>query len=499
MTNILKSPVLRMSFSLVMLTTCILLSSQYLGFFPDTNKSQIQSRKVIVEMLATQIASGLVPNNMVAVDRLFTTIVDRNDDLLSVGLRTNDKQLITQYGEHETHWIVNDKELSTPTHMQVPIYSNSQPWGMLELSFSDVGVRFFHLGSFFSLVIFVALSGLVGYSLFLRRVMVELDPGSVIPERVNNALNTLSEGLLIIDEDERILFSNDFLMSRLSLTKNKVLGKKASQLHWVKQEDGDIANFPWLSVLAGESAADETEIHYRTKLGEEIIFKVKASQIRGNDSEVRGVIITFSDITQLGIKHKELQRTLLQLKQGQQEIARQNNELKVLASSDSLTGCLNRRAFFEGLSSLIAEAEAEGSPLTCIMLDIDHFKRVNDIYGHSVGDQVIKMVADTLMQMTRSIDLVGRYGGEEYCVVLPGTDAVKAMAVAERMRIAIMESSIITSSGELKITSSFGLACLVGQGVDASEFIDKADQALYNAKEMVATQSAYGLVMFSHL
>jgi diguanylate cyclase (GGDEF)-like protein/PAS domain S-box-containing protein len=482
MSNFLKSPILRMSFSLMMLTTCILLTSNFLGFVPDVNKSQIQSRKIVVEMLATQIASGLIPNHVDTVQGLFTTLVHRNENVVSAALRDGSKKFVTKYGDHEKYWLPNDKGISTSTHLQVPIYSNGSRLGVLEVSFKKLHESMFHVGSLFSLLIFVALSGFMSYSLFLRRAMIELDPGAVIPERVNNALNTLSEGLIIIGEDERVLFSNDFLMKRLSLTVDNVVGKKASDLGWVRKENDDEC-FPWLSLLAGGSEIQDAEIKYQTALGEQIVFKVKSSQIRGADTQIRGVIITFNDITELEVKNKELQRTLAQLKQGQQEIARQNNELKILSTRDPLTGCLNRRSFFEELDALIAEAEVDNLPLSCVMLDIDHFKAVNDNYGHSVGDQVIKMVVDKLMQVTRPTDLVGRYGGEEFCVILPGSVAAKAMAVAESMRLAVLSASTVTSSGELKITASFGVACLVGQLVEASQFVDRADQALYDAKE----------------
>ena len=148
----------------------------------------------------------------------------------------------------------------------------------------------------------------------------------------------------------------------------------------------------------------------------------------------RGVLATFDDVTDVEKRNTDLQRTLKQLEQSKEAINRQNKELRFLATRDSLTGCLNRRAFFERCEAQFERARKSGKPLCCIMADIDHFKAINDEHGHAIGDRVIEMVADILKAEVRDQDVVCRYGGEEFCVFLPGLVLDKATAVAERLR-----------------------------------------------------------------
>lgn len=170
-----------------------------------------------------------------------------------------------------------------------------------------------------------------------------------------------------------------------------------------------------------------------------------------------------------------------ELHQSRQQIERQNEELTRLATRDPLTGCYNRRAFFDQAEPLFAQAKAKQQPLACIMGDIDHFKQFNDKYGHTVGDKVIQAVAKSFVGGLREVDVLCRYGGEEFCIFLPGATSHQAAVVAERLRNAVESHagpSIRTTSG-LKVTSSFGVATLTDGASDSAGLIDQADEALY--------------------
>lgn len=197
---------------------------------------------------------------------------------------------------------------------------------------------------------------------------------------------------------------------------------------------------------------------------------------------MRGVLTTFDDITSLESKHTDLERTLQQLKDRHAEIGRQNQKLHILASRDGLTGCLNRRALEAQFHALFSAARREGAELSCIMFDIDHFKSVNDRYGHDTGDRVLQRAAKTLQSGTRDNDLVGRYGGEEFCLVLPGLDLDQATEVAERLRRGIQSDSAGARS-PAAVTASLGVASLASGAQGPSELVKQADQALYTAKE----------------
>ncbi len=158
------------------------------------------------------------------------------------------------------------------------------------------------------------------------------------------------------------------------------------------------------------------------------------------------------------------------------------DHIRVLSRSDGLTGLANRRHIFSEATTA-ASASRDSSPLACVLLDLDHFKRVNDNHGHATGDRVLKATAECLTTMVRVGDSVGRYGGEEFLIILPNTDATEAHAIAERCRAAIKSLIVLNDRGEpLAISASFGLTLLSSSDGSIDAAIARADEALYQAK-----------------
>ncbi len=157
-----------------------------------------------------------------------------------------------------------------------------------------------------------------------------------------------------------------------------------------------------------------------------------------------------------------------------------------MANTDFLTGVLNRRAFMKRIEEEISRSTRERKDFSLVLSDIDHFKIINDTYGHQVGDRVLQKFTDELSEHSRPYDFVGRYGGEEFTVCLPYTSMEDAALIAERMRVNTENIRIIPSDNTLfpiQITASFGLASYrqtPDEGVDA--IIKRADDALYKAK-----------------
>jgi diguanylate cyclase (GGDEF)-like protein len=164
------------------------------------------------------------------------------------------------------------------------------------------------------------------------------------------------------------------------------------------------------------------------------------------------------------------------------------------AASDALTGLPNRRAADETLKRMTAHADRRRSPLAAVLLDLDHFKRVNDIHGHEQGDKVLAVVGQILTSTVRASDFAARYGGEEFLVLLPDTDRDTARDVAEKLRVAIAAADSFESG---PLTASFGVATLPDDAADAEQLIRKADRALYAAKadgrNRVKTAAASGV------
>ncbi len=161
------------------------------------------------------------------------------------------------------------------------------------------------------------------------------------------------------------------------------------------------------------------------------------------------------------------------------QLARQNERLAELAAIDELTGTKNRRRFREDLDLLFAQAQRLGSPLSLIMLDLDHFKQYNDAFGHPAGDEILKRVGSTLRASLRSHDVVARYGGEEFVVLLPATDEHEASEVAERLRSTIARGAW----PRREVTASLGVGTIGSRTSSASALVEQADQALYHSKQ----------------
>lgn len=162
------------------------------------------------------------------------------------------------------------------------------------------------------------------------------------------------------------------------------------------------------------------------------------------------------------------------------EVAR--SEADRLARTDPLTGLENRRTFVEQLDREWARATRQGNPLACLMVDIDHFKLVNDTWGHPGGDEVLKAVARELLVSCRASDILARVGGEEMAVILPDTDEASALACAERLRAVVAAMVVRVGEAEIRVTASFGAAARTADHQSPIALVASADAALFDAK-----------------
>jgi len=183
---------------------------------------------------------------------------------------------------------------------------------------------------------------------------------------------------------------------------------------------------------------------------------------------------------------RDLTERLASLESANLDLLLKNSELSEISARDSLTGLYNRWYVMEKIDSEMNRSLRHGCPVSVIMLDIDHFKRVNDSFGHSTGDRVLRSVGQVLRDSCRVYDVAGRYGGEEFCVVLPETKVSNTTVVAERIRERLASSRFDVGADSVVVTASIGVA-----GIDSLEaegslsptaLIDRADLALYSAK-----------------
>ena len=158
-------------------------------------------------------------------------------------------------------------------------------------------------------------------------------------------------------------------------------------------------------------------------------------------------------------------------------------ELERLAITDSLTGLLNRRQFMKEANELFLRAQHHPYEMSIVMIDLDHFKNVNDQHGHATGDAALREVSRRLKESVRPTDVVGRYGGEEFAIILPRTDLNETRQIANRLCTAMSEKSVSVEDADIPITISMGIAGLTKNVASLDELLQRADQALYGAKE----------------
>jgi diguanylate cyclase (GGDEF)-like protein len=228
--------------------------------------------------------------------------------------------------------------------------------------------------------------------------------------------------------------------------------------------------------------------------GEERLFQTLLVPVTDEHGKVTHICGTASDLTgflQTQRAQEELNRQLelrvaertQALNQANAELREANLVLEKLASSDSLTELANRRRFFEQATGEVIRAQRYGHPLSLQMLDIDHFKTINDRFGHAAGDGVLKAFADTLRANLRHNDLAARIGGEEFVILLPETGIDDAMLHAERTRRAVEASAIPFARETLRVTVSIGVATLDAGEMSADAMLMRADSGLYRAKQ----------------
>lgn len=484
------SPTVRVSFGLIMLMLSILFVADWLGLVPHENQLELESRKSFSESLAVQFSSLAIAGEQKHIRTTLEALVDRNEEIESAAFRSlaGDGSVIV--GQHEEFWtLAKNEKFSTQSQVVVPIFKGDKRWGSVELRFLEPQTAWYSplkQNSLFALVLFSAAVGFPLYMLFLRRVLRELDPSQVVPERVNAAFDALAEGVLILDEQGHVVLANEAFADSAAIKPREIIGANANDLNWSSYQTAtpiQPERLPWSRVMeSGVSLTGEKlTMHKDSNL--ERSFTVNSTPIHDGKDNVRGVIITFDDLTELEKKNEVLKETLSSLKQTQSDVNLKNKELQYLATRDPLTNCLNRRSFTEQFTTLFDQARKYKTELVCIMVDIDHFKRVNDNYGHVVGDKVIKFVADVLKKQIRRDDLLGRYGGEEFCIILDGSNVDQAAIVAERMRKEIIAGNPGLFTSAMRVTASFGLASIESEPDDKDELVVKADRALYLAKE----------------
>ncbi|MFL5327545.1 MAG: diguanylate cyclase [Gemmataceae bacterium] len=476
--------VARLGIALTMMAVSVLTLAYGIGIVPDPEAQALRGRANLAQALGLQAASSVQNHDFTQYEAFLKPVLESNEELLSGGLRDITGELVVDLGGHADRW-VDPGEKSNASFIALEIQYNDSPWGRAEFAFEPTAQPVLggliptgpmgRLFAFFGAACFAAFGAYLWY--ILGRVLSDSD--HAIPHRVRQALDTLAEGVLILDRSRRIAHANEAFARFTNHQTGDLIGRKVTELGWGPPKGGSSSDpLPWDKAVRECVSQVGVPIVFKGGQQRELVLSVNAAPILADDGSCRGALATFDDMTELERKNSSLQELLAKLKNSRAEIHRQNQELKLLATRDPLTLCLNRRAFFAELNPLYEQAGRSGAALSCVMIDVDRFKQINDRYGHPAGDKVLYQVAELLRGRSRNTDLVCRYGGEEFAMILPQTDLDGAQIIAERVRIALAETPI---SG-VPVTASFGVSAIQLGPNGPQGLLDQSDKALYAAK-----------------
>lgn len=471
-----------------MVVGCVLVLDLIFNIFPDELQAVRAERAELSQKLAVQAATLVNSGGAEALSAAIPKWVASNKQLLSVAVRGPDGFVIAQSDEHQRYWHEPQDGRSTLRNVLIPLMRGDRRWGTVELSFSPAGpttIREWLTQPWLVVIMTLGIGGFFLFALYLRRVFEYLDPQSVLPDRIRAAFDAFSEGVMVIDPGGRVILANSVIRKWVGQDGASINGRSVRRIEILNAGlPARTAEHPWMQAMQRKSSVRGSYIEIDGSNGGLRKLTVNCSPVLDDDGSVRGCIATFDDITEIENVNRQLVAALDELKSSREEVEARNKALQEMAMHDALTGSLNRRAFFNAAIPAFDEARERGEYMSCVMVDIDYFKSFNDKFGHAVGDEVLKTVAMILAGGVRADDVLCRYGGEEFCIVMPRTDIEEAQRVAERLRQTVERRAAraVASLHSVNVTASFGIAELAGQST-CEDLIRDADQALYVAKE----------------
>jgi diguanylate cyclase (GGDEF)-like protein/PAS domain S-box-containing protein len=482
-----RSPTLRIAIGLVGLCISLVLLVDFLfGVLPDRQRQADVIRSRISESTTVQVAEALQRQENDRVLKILDAVRSRNPDMLSAAVREASGVLVASSGAHAADWAQVLDARSSATRVIVPIHSAEGTWGRTEFTFRPAApttVAGWLADRSLWLAITLPLVGVGLVYLYLRRVLLHLNPMAVVPERLRDAFDGLTEGVALLDGRGRVVMANAALRNMAAVDPQRLHGRPLREAIGLELIDSPLQP-PWEQVLRGAAPVRGVRVRVgdaqRSKNG-----MMNCSAIIDPQGKVRGCLATIDDITPIERSNAELRTALAELQRSREQIEAQNEALVQLATRDSLTALLNRRAFFERANKVLQRCASRGS-VAVIMVDVDHFKSFNDRYGHAIGDAVLQRVAACLRGALREQDVVARYGGEEFCALMDGLDEADARMLAERVRheIATQAGLDVHEGRDLPVSASLGICWREFPGYDAdlSAMLREADTALYEAK-----------------
>jgi diguanylate cyclase (GGDEF)-like protein/PAS domain S-box-containing protein len=316
--------------------------------------------------------------------------------------------------------------------------------------------------------------------LYNERLVNKLKSTLVESERARiylaHIMESMGDGMVVIDRDYTVVQANSAAAASLGVEKEEMTGRKCYEI--IHRQESPCRDPHVVCPMPAVFERDETVKVLHTHMNssrDERHIEITASPLKDRSGETFAMVETYRDIME-----KKVDDALVNLVQKLNEA---QTHLKHMADTDELTGLKNRRSIMERLEEEFQRAKRSHRPLSLIMLDIDHFKLINDAHGHLFGDFVLKMIALRIKDSLRKHDILGRVGGEEFLIVAPDSGAEESVHVAERVRRSISAKPIGDKTAEVGATLSAGVTVMTAQDATADMIFSRADTALYKAKE----------------
>jgi PAS domain S-box-containing protein len=285
------------------LVASLVLIASVLEILPDRDGAVREGRAALAETLAAGTTSLIANRDVLQLEAMLQFVLKRNADMLSAAVRDADGTPLVSVGPHESHWLTMTGARSTDSQIQVPIMAAGKKWGQLELRYQPLALSSISgilNNPLLRFVAFLASAGFIAFYFYLGRVLSQLDPSRAIPGRVRAALDTLAEGLLVVDRSQNIVLANEAIAKLLGKTPDNLLGVHVSKLEWLTADGSRLHadSHPWASALRTGLAQANHTIGLRDAQDTERTFIVNCAPVLGGRGRPAGVLISLDDVTQ---------------------------------------------------------------------------------------------------------------------------------------------------------------------------------------------------------
>lgn len=327
------TPLVWVSFGLVSLTVSVIMAGNSLfDLVPDHDRQVFEYRRDLAESLAVQYSALAEREQIETVKFAMETLAKRIPDILSLALLRKSGTVVAQVGDHARVWVQPSGEESTLDFFQVPIFSGDQPWGMLQVAFRQTnvtGLQWLLTDPWMRFLAFVSVAGFVGYLLFMKRTLRQLDPSGIIPTRVKSALDALTQGVVMIDTRDFVVLVNDAFCHAVGKTVTSLIGSDLGTLSWKSPaSSAKVLVHPWTEAIMNKQPKDGTPLLLSCPDGELRKFIVNTVPIMDDASTVRGALVSFHDITELDRANSSLREANSELDSSRFQILEKNQELE---------------------------------------------------------------------------------------------------------------------------------------------------------------------------